>query len=150
MLDALGVDFSLLPRHADRKEKREHRFVSIAHPPRQPPTPGRQRDGFVRLGLDQLLALEPGDDARHRHMADAHHPGEITNTRFAGFIQQLRDRLDIILRGFIAVRGSSRTITVGGISGGGSWHGALHLRDESAMIHPNTLRDDGPADTIAE
>ena len=116
VFDAFGVDFGLFARDADGEEEGEDDLVALARFGRKAPALGRQRDGFVRLRRDEVLVLQSSDDARDGDVADAHHPGEVADAGLAALFDELRNGFDVILGGFIAMRGSRGAEAVGGLS----------------------------------
>ena len=106
MLDALGIEFGLLSRHAEFEQELQHHLVPSLALPGQSPPRIREFDGAVRLGMYQTRAHQTRHRAADRHMAHAHHLREVADTGFAPLGDQFRDRLDIIFGDLIAMVGA--------------------------------------------
>ncbi|TVQ31210.1 MAG: hypothetical protein EA376_10075 [Phycisphaeraceae bacterium] len=151
VLDALGVDLGLLPRHAEGQQKSEDDLVALLRPCGEAPAFRSQMNRPARLGVDEAFVVNASHDPRHRDMADAHHLSEVLHAGLAAFVDELGDGLDVVLGGLVAVGGPCRAEPCGGVGLSASGHARLRCMRSGGAIIPaqRDPRNPAPLATIA-
>jgi len=103
VLDALGINRGLLGRNTDRPQKGEHDRVPLAGPLGEGAALVGQLDGAIGRGGHEALISQTRDDPRDGDMAHTHHRGQVADAGGPDSVDDLGDRLDIVLSGFVTM-----------------------------------------------
>ncbi len=82
MLDAFGVRFRVVGRHADRAQQVDHQAVAGAHPLRQRLTGFGEEHAAIGARGGKAGALQPGDAFVGGGVGDAEAAGDVGGARF--------------------------------------------------------------------
>ena len=113
VFDAFRIAFCDASRHTQRAQECDDQFVPFAAAPCEAFASGREKDGSVRLGVDELFTLQTCNGADHGDVADTHELGQIDNAGLALRLNEHGDGFDIVLRQLIGVGGADRRMRGG-------------------------------------
>ncbi len=97
MLQALGINRRDLGRHPDGQKEPIPHLMAYAARLCQTADLARELDWPVGFGCHQTVSLKPADGPDHRHVAHRKTFGKVTHSAFIRSINQVRDRLDVVL-----------------------------------------------------
>ncbi len=98
MLDPLGIVLRDIRRHANRQQEGVHQDVPLTGFFRQFAPSIGEKNAAIRLRCNQTLSSQPLHCSRYRYVADPQPLRQVDRPRFALFLVERLDELDIILR----------------------------------------------------
>lgn len=122
VFDPLGVDCGGFRRDAQRDQKLINHLVPFLGSRRQRASLASQSDRLIRFGFDQSERNQSTQRAADGHMADRKPGGQVDDAAGRFFRDDLRDRLDVILRRLAGMVAASPAVRDGNarLGSGGS------------------------------
>src|SRR5262245_29120218 len=133
MLDALGIACGVGRGDANGAQERKNCFVPLASDGGQSFALSGQADRPMRRGLDKFLFLQARDDTNDRHVRNAEVLGQVLDAALTMPMQDVRNRLDVILCSFHRMVRTDLAEGAGYGLGLGPGHKAPELRRSTEM-----------------